>query len=152
VAVSAKLNRGYHLKAAPVRVVLALIALLVTSGPVLADNPYAAAGISDPAHVTQFLARLKQAVAADDHAAVAAMVNYPLTVYSSGGRSMTYRNAAALSANYARVFTPEVKAAVAAAKADNLFARDQGVMIGNGEIWMNELRGSMKIITVNHTR
>jgi hypothetical protein len=47
------------------RVVLALIALLVTSGPVLADNPYAAAGISDPAHVTQFLARLKQAVAAD---------------------------------------------------------------------------------------
>ncbi len=64
------------------RVVLALIALLVTSGTVLADNPYAAAGISDPAHVTQFLARLKQAVAADDHAAVAAMVNYPLTVYS----------------------------------------------------------------------
>jgi hypothetical protein len=46
------------------RVALALIALLATSGPVLADNPYAAAGISDPAHVTQFLARLKQAVAA----------------------------------------------------------------------------------------
>ena len=65
---------------------------------------------------------------------------------------MTYRDAATLSANYARVFTPEVKAAVAAAKADNLFARDQGVMIGNGEIWMNEIRGSMKIITVNHTR
>ena len=31
---------------------------------------------------------------------------------------MTYRDAAALSANYARVFTPEVKAAVAAANAD----------------------------------
>jgi hypothetical protein len=135
------------------RLALALIAIFVaTSGPGLADNPYAAAGISNPAHVTQFLARLKQAVAADDHATVAAMIKYPLTVYSSGGRPMTYRDAAALSANYGRVFTPEVRAAVAAAKADDLFARDQGVMIGNGEIWMNEIRGSMKIITVNHTR
>jgi hypothetical protein len=135
------------------RIALALIAIFVaTFGPVLADNPYAAAGISNPAHVAQFLARLKQAVAADDRATVTAMVNYPLTVYSSGGRPMTYRDTAALSANYARVFTPEVKATIAAAKADNLFARDQGVMIGNGEIWMNEIHGSMKIITVNHTR
>src|SRR5437868_1069686 len=111
------------------RVALALIAIFVaTSGPALADNAYAAAGISNPAHVTQFLARLKQAVAADDHATV---------------RPMTYRDAASLSANYARVFTPEVKAAVVAAKSDDLFARDQGVMIGNGEIWMNEIRGSM---------
>jgi hypothetical protein len=65
---------------------------------------------------------------------------------------MTYRNAAALSASYARVFTPEVKAAVAAAKADDLFSRDQGVMIGNGEVWMNEVHGSMKIISINHTK
>ena len=134
-------------KAAPMRAILALIALLATSAPALADNPYAAAGITNPAHVTQFLARLKQAVAAADPAAVAAMVNYPITV-----QSRTYRDAAALRANYARVFTPEVKAAVAAAKADDLFARDQGVMIGNGEIWMNEINGSMKIITVNHMR
>ena len=134
-------------------VTLALIAILVaTSGPALADNPYAAAGISNPAHVTQFLARLKQAVAANDHATVGTMIKYPLTVYSSGRRPMTYHDTAALSANYARVFTPEVKAAIAAAKADDLFARDQGVMIGNGEIWMNEIHGSMKIITVNHTR
>ena len=130
-----------------------LIAVLVTApGTAAGINPYAAAGISDPALVTQFLARLKQAMAADDRAAITAMVKYPLTVYPSAGRPATYHNAAALSANYARVFTPEVKAAVAAAKPDDLFARDQGVMIGNGQIWMNEIGGSMKIITVNHTR
>ena len=111
----------------------------------MADNPYAVAGITNPAHVTQFLARLKRVVAADDRAAVAAMVNYPITV-----QSKTYRDAAALRADYARIFTSEVKAAIAAARVDDLFARDQGVMIGNGEIWMNEIRGSMKIITVNH--
>jgi hypothetical protein len=135
------------------RIVLVIMIALfaVASGPARADNPYAVAGISNPAHVTQFLARLKQALAADDHAAVAAMVRYPLTI-SSDGRSITYRNAAALSADYARVFTPEVKAAVSAARPDNLFVRDQGVMIGNGEIWMNEIGGAMKIITVNHMR
>ena len=130
-----------------------LIALLaVAFDPARADNPYAVAGISDPAHVTQFLARLKQAMTADDHAAIAAMIKYPLKVYSSAGRPATYRNAAALRANYMRVFTPEVQAAIAAAKPDDLFTRDQGVMTGNGEIWMNEFGGSMKIMTINHTR
>jgi hypothetical protein len=42
-----------------------------------------------------------------------------------------------------RFSTVDVKGAVAAAKPDNLFVRDQGVMIGNGEIWMNEVGGSM---------
>jgi hypothetical protein len=135
------------------RVILLLITILVAmSGPLLADNPYAAAGITSPTHVTQFLAQLQHAMAADDRATVAAMVKYPLMVHPLKGPAMTYRNGAALTANYAQVFTPEVKAAVAAAKPDNLFARDQGVMIGNGEIWMNEVGGSMKIITVNHTR
>jgi hypothetical protein len=135
-------------------VILALlIALLaVPFGPALADNPYAVAGISNPAQVTEFVVRLKQAMAADDRTAIAGMVNYPLRVNSAAGRPRFYRNAAALRANYARVFTPEIKEAIAAAKPADLFARDQGVMIGNGEIWMNEIGGSMKIITVNHTR
>ena len=69
------------------RRVLALIALLAVAGiPALAaDNPYAVAGISDPAHVTQFLARLKQSVASGDRAAVASMVDFPLTVHEVKG-------------------------------------------------------------------
>jgi hypothetical protein len=69
------------------RVILVLLVALVggAPGPARADNPYAVVGISDPVHVTQFLVRLKLAMAADDHAAIAAMVKYPLTVYSSGG-------------------------------------------------------------------
>ena len=128
---------------------LSLLALLAWSSPYFADNPYAAAGISEPEHVTQFLARLKQAVAANDRGAVAAMVSYPLRVHPVGRPAKTYGNAAALRADYPNVFTPGVVNAVAAAEPDNLFARDQGVMIGQGEIWMNEVAGSMKIVTVN---
>ena len=74
-------------EAVPMRVVLTLRSPFLWRLPVrpVADNPYAVAGISNPAHVTQFLARLKQAMAADDHAAVAAMVKYPLTVDLSPG-------------------------------------------------------------------
>ena len=130
-----------------------LIALFaVASGPARGDNPYAVAGISNPAQVTQFLARLKQAVAAGDRAAIAGMVSYPLRVNSAAGRPRFYRNAAALNVNYARIFTSEIKQALAAAEPDDLFARDLGVMIGNGEIWINEIGGSIKIITVNHMR
>ncbi len=138
-------------------VALALGALLVATGPALAnesgqvDNPYAAAGISDSTHVTRFLARLKHALAAGDRAAVAAMINYPLHVYAPGMGSTIYRDAATLRAGYARVFTPEVTAAVAAATPGSLFVRDQGVMIGNGQVWMNEVHGAVKIITINHT-
>lgn len=116
------------------------------------DNPYAVAGISDPAHITQFLAGLKQALAAGDRMAVAAMINYPLHVYAPGRDPVIYRDAVTLRAGYARVFTPEVTAAVAAATSGSLFVRDQGVMIGNGQVWMNEIHGAVKIITINHTK
>ena len=91
---------------------LSPLAFLAWASPSLADNPYAAAGISEPAHVTQFLARLKQAMAADDRAALAAMVNYPLRVHAVGRPVKTYRNAAALRASYPNVFTPDVVEAV----------------------------------------
>lgn len=139
-------------------VTLALSASFLTAtGPALAndsgqlDNPYAVAGISDPAHVTQFLARLKQSTAAGDRAAAAAMVNYPLHVYAPGKSPTIYRDAATLRAGYPRVFTPEVTAAIAAAMPGSLFVRDQGVMIGNGQVWISEVHGAVKIITINHT-
>ena len=88
----------------PVERVVA-VGRVIGINPVLAFRPVTGTPchyqVGLPAHVTQFLARLKQAVAANDRSTVAAMVNYPLTVYSSGGRSMTYRDAAAQRANYA---------------------------------------------------
>lgn len=130
---------------------LIVLLVLVCSPALGAGNPYEAAGISNPAHVTQFLVRLKQAVAAGDSATLASMIDYPLAVHEPRGASKTYRNGAVLRAGYAQVFTPEVVEAIAAATPSNLFARDQGVMIGDGQVWMAERRGTMKIITVNHT-
>jgi len=128
------------------------LTFMAMSSPALADNPYAAAGISDPAHVTQFLARLKHAMAGGDRATVVAMVNYP------PASLCTRRALQNLPQRHgpARRLRAGVHAGYRESRRQRQARRsvrpDQGVMIGQGEIWMNEIAGSMKIITVNHVR
>ena len=79
-----------------------------------------------------FLADLQQAVGNDDQQAVSEMIQYPLRT-----THMTIKTPAQFLNNYDAIFNDGVKAAVASQSADNLFYRDQGVMIGNGEIWFD---------------
>ena len=116
-----------------------------------AGNPYAAAGILNPTDVAQFLVRLKDAVARRNMMVLMRMIEYPLKVYDPVMGSRTYRNSSALRSHYAQVFTPEVVEAITAAQPGKLFSRDQGVMLGSGEVWMTERNGVMKVITINHT-
>jgi hypothetical protein len=98
----------------------------------------------------EFFAALQKAINADDKAAVAAMVNYPFVVYSKGG-SQQIKDAKHFLANYDRLITPKVKAAVAKQTYATLFTNWQGVMIGDGEIWFSGVGDNLdvKIITIN---
>ena len=69
---------------------------------------------------------------------------------------MTFASAADLLAHYERVFTTKVTAAIERQSYALLFARDQGVMIGDGEVWFNGVcddqacqRPIVRIIAVN---
>jgi hypothetical protein len=83
-----------------------------------------------------FLTRLQDAVRSDDRKAVLGLIDYPLRVNSDGGTRL-YPDARAVARDYDRIFTPEVRRAVLEQRFDRLFGRDQGVMIGNGEIWFD---------------
>jgi len=83
-----------------------------------------------------FLAQLQAAVRADDRAAILGLINYPLRV--NGSRTRTYRDAASVSRDFNRIFTPRVRRAILAQKAGELFVRDQGAMIGDGEVWFDQ--------------
>ena len=83
-----------------------------------------------------FLARLQAAVRADDRGAILALINYPLRV--NGSHTRTYRDAAAVSRDFDRIFTAKVRRAILAQKAGELFVRDQGAMIGDGEVWFDQ--------------
>ena len=43
-----------------------------------------------------------------------------------------------VSRDFDRIFTPRVRRAILAQKAGELFVRDQGAMIGDGEVWFDQ--------------
>lgn len=108
-----------------------------------------AAATDAAAAVPAFLSTLQAAVAADNRAAVAAMVRYPLTTYDNGVATAEYADAAALLAAYDALFTPAVKDAIARATPETLFTNIDGVMIGNGEIWIDNSSLPLMIKTIN---
>ena len=70
---------------------------------------------TEDARVRPFLARLQGAVARGDRQAVAAEVQYPLTVFVQGLR-MPVEDAAAFVERYDQIMTPDVRTAIAAAR------------------------------------
>lgn len=97
------------------------------------DNPFEAAGINDPKAFIQMFELAKAAVAADEKAAVAELILLPLQV--NGETPMKIKSKEEFIEKYDQIMTKPVKDALAAQKVDDLFVRDQGVMVGNGQLW-----------------
>jgi len=83
-----------------------------------------------------FLTQLQSAVRANDRGAVVRLVGLPLRV-NSNGTSQVYRDAASVKRDYERIFTPSVRQAILNQRFERLFGRDQGVMIGDGQVWFD---------------
>jgi hypothetical protein len=66
---------------------------------------------------------------------VAALVRYPIKI-SIGGRKTTIRSPAEFTARYDSIVTPEIAEAVASEDYDDLFVSYQGVMFGDGQMWI----------------
>jgi hypothetical protein len=93
--------------------------------------------LHDPAYAA-FLSRLQIAVRENDRGAVIKMIQFPLRV-NSGGKSRLYRDARSVRRDFDQIFTSRVKQAIAEQRFDGLFVRDQGAMIGNGELWFDQM-------------
>jgi hypothetical protein len=81
-----------------------------------------------------FFDQFKQAVAKGDRNAVAAMIAYPVAIHNAG-KTSKLRTKREFLALYDRIFTPKLVDVVAKQEYGALFVRDQGAMIGDGEIW-----------------
>ena len=92
--------------------------------------------LGDHARYREVFARLQQAVAAGDAPAVAALVAYPFTTRIDG-RQVKLEDAAAFAAHYDRIVTPAVADAIARQKYADVMVSAKGVMLGNGEAWLN---------------
>lgn len=98
----------------------------------------------------QFFETLQKAVASNDKAAVAALVDYPFQARING-KAVRLRDAAHFIAEYDKIVTPKVKHAVASQTYETLFANWQGVMIGDGEVWFSGVgsNNTVRITAIN---
>jgi hypothetical protein len=103
-----------------------------------ADASAAADWVLKDASYASFLKRLQGAIRGNDRSAVIKLIAFPLRVnFSSGSRR--YRDAGSVRADYDRIFTPKVTEAILGQRFDQLFGRDQGLMIGNGAVWFDHV-------------
>jgi len=113
-----------------------IVAMLLPRAAHVAAQPvdrFAPAGTDAPA-VERFLGELQRAVAADERAAVLALFACPCTVWD-GQRLRRVRDAVQIRPFYDSVFDAGLKQQIAAARAEDLFANWQGVMLGDGRLW-----------------
>jgi hypothetical protein len=96
----------------------------------------APADAADNSAYENFVTRLQTAIRANDRGAVIKLIGFPLRVNSSG-RSRFYPNARSVQRDFDRIFTPRVRQAILVQRPAQLFTRDQGAMIGDGEIWFD---------------
>lgn len=101
------------------------------------ENRYMTAGVEMPQAAFENKVRaFVDAVAAGNKNAVADMVAYPLRVNQSNKR-LTIRNKRELLSRYVQVFNPAFRKLVGTCEVHDLFARDQGVMLGSGQVWFD---------------
>ena len=119
------------------------------AGAARAEREAVAKARPDNREYRTFLARLQGAVRANDRSAIVGLVSFPLRVnYKSGARS--YRDARAVDRDFDRIFTPQVRRAVLNQSPDQIFSRDIGAMVGDGELWFDHISpGQVRIIAVN---
>ena len=108
--------------------------------------------------VERLLTDLQASVAKHNTAAVAALVHYPIKV-NPGKHPITIKNPKAFIKDYDRIITQDIAAAIYKQKYDALFVNSQGVMIGDGEVWItgfcldkNCKNSDIKIGTIQDTK
>ncbi|NHQ87062.1 hypothetical protein HA050_13165 [Iodobacter sp. HSC-16F04] len=131
------------------RYFLAVFALIATFAQAESTGPD---GMTT-AQLAEFLKSLQTAVAKDDAASVAKLTRFPLKVNLP--KKITLK-APQFIAQYSKVITPKVKAAVLAQTTETLFRNSNGAMIGNGEIWFSGIclnkecsEQTTKVIAIN---
>ncbi len=97
-------------------------------------------GVADTAEFLRFDRALKTALDAQDAAALALLVRFPLRVNHADGGRISLDNVAALQSHFAQAFDPAVRSAVTRQESESLFCKaDGGVMYGDGEVWVDRV-------------
>ena len=111
--------------------------------------------LGSDAAVEQFVSDVKKAISKGDKIWLAANLFYPLRVRISEKSSIQLKNKNEFLLQYDKIFTTAFKSALNNTFSHNLFNNYQGIMIGDGKLWMNnavnasEAKPMFQIISIN---
>lgn len=115
----------------------------IDSNNTVANQPepnWQVAGIDDPAGFKIFFSNFKTWLEKDEQDSITAHIAFPIKKYKT---PQSFRN------NFSKVFNAQFKKIISEQSAGNVFVNAQGVMLGNGEIWINYLKGNYYITAIN---
>jgi hypothetical protein len=124
-----------------VKLILAMVALLGLTVPTLAQSDAEVDARIDSVLGDHLLYReafdaIQADIAADDAEAFAAWVSYPIKVVADG-EEMTIGTAEQFVEHFDNIVTEEIAAVITEQKWQDLFVNYQGVMLGDGQVWLN---------------
>jgi hypothetical protein len=111
--------------------------------------------VGSDAAVEEFVSDAKKAISKGDKIWLAANLFYPLKVRISEKSSVVLKNKNQFLLQYDKIFTTAFKSALNNTFSHNLFNNYQGIMIGDGKLWMNnavnasEAKPMFQIISIN---
>lgn len=109
-------------------------------------------GFREPRDVQDRVVALRAAADTGDRQALVDTIHYPFTTYRKGRAVRQYATPSEVRSDYEAIFTKRVLDALRAARYEELFVRDQGAMIGNGEVWLSEYNDGIRIKAINSDR
>ncbi|MFD0618470.1 hypothetical protein ACFQZR_13455 [Paenibacillus sp. GCM10027629] len=112
------------------------------------ENPYEVAGIDNPAAFTDFLSKLQKAVVSNNKKEVANFISYPLHV-NQKGKTVLIKSKKQFIEKYNQIMTDKVKEKLLAQKAKDVFVNWQGVMVGDGEVWIRPQDEQIVVFAIN---
>ena len=127
-----------------------------TSAADQAVNDAIDSNLGDHARYQAVIQDLQAAVAAEDAAKVASLVQYPISV-DIGGKKITLKTEQDFVARYQELMTPDIRKAIVDTKYGDLFVNYKGVMFGSGQAWINGIckdeqckAFDVKLVTLQH--
>jgi hypothetical protein len=109
------------------------------------DHRYMNAGAEDDALIERSAQSFCKAVRENDRGTVASLISFPLEIHTNGKRR-TIANAKDFLAAYDSIFTPALKESIAKVVPHHMFTRSEGIMLGNGIVWLGP---DGKVFTIN---
>ena len=106
-------------------------------------------GFEEPAEVRRLVVQLREAAQNGDRSALVNAIHYPFTMYERGSPVREYRSPAGVQHDYDAVFSTDVLNALRTARYESLFVRDQGAMVGDGEVWLFRFDEGVRIKAIN---